>query len=130
MVVTENQIELRRNKFEISGARGMTAGKSITWSLGMLCTAAKEVQRMGNSQGIGISVDVSRYCNVQGQSANRSQVKVLGSTNPVVGWILHLPVCGGDTIFHTAEDQNNIKAFLNSFVEQHSSCHDGVGLMT
>lgn len=50
-------------------------------------------------------------------------VKVLGSTNPVVGWILHLPVCGG-------EDQNNIKAFLNSFVEQHSSCHDGVGLMT
>lgn len=57
-------------------------------------------------------------------------VKVLGSTNPVVGWILHLPVCGGDTIFHTAEDQNNIKAFLNSFVEQHSSCHDGVGLMT
>lgn len=73
MVVTENQIELRRNKFEISGARRMTADKSIAWSLGMLYTAAKEVQRMGNSQGIGISVDVSRYCNVQGQSANRSR---------------------------------------------------------
>lgn len=35
--------------------------------------------------------------------------EVLGSKYSMEGWIVHLPMCERDIIFHVAEDQNNLK---------------------